>query len=428
MVEVANLKIRYSADVENAMGGLKQVDQKVNKSATVAATESEKIEGFMGKWKMGWITMAAAGIASLYAVAKSSAVISGYFSEFGMIVGDVFDAIGIAMAPVIEPLLDFLWGLTDSFNALPEPVKAATGGVVLFLVALLTLIPILALLKTSLATLGVSMATISTVPLIGSLSVLGITMAGFLYSYWTNWHDTRDKVNAAIDTMKDKLSGFSPFAGNIFATIAKYPGILFTGKMILDPEQTLETLNATADAINTGWLKFKSIIESGINTIISKLEAFGTKWYNIGVELVNSIIRGIGDIGTKIWGAIIDGLSYVSTRITDWASGVLGFSPTLREIGAMVPKTLMETAGMMKITTPPIKTEYLMENVMKSTIAPMPTATSSIIEKTTVEKSEYKITVPITIKSGLSSDRELHELARKLKGHLMRELKDLGRG
>ena len=114
-MEVANLSVKLSADVENAISGLRKSDAAIQKSGVVAKKESTKIEGFMGKWKMGWIAMSTAAIASLYAIAKSSAVIGAYFSEFGALLGYVFDEIGIAMAPVIYPLLDFLWKLADLF-------------------------------------------------------------------------------------------------------------------------------------------------------------------------------------------------------------------------------------------------------------------------------------------------------------------------
>ena len=114
-MEVANLTVKLSSDVEQAISGLHKSDAALQKSGMVANKESKKIEGFMGKWKLGWVAMSTAAIASLYAIAKSSAVIGAYFSEFGALLGYVFDEIGIAMAPVIYPLLDFLWKLADLF-------------------------------------------------------------------------------------------------------------------------------------------------------------------------------------------------------------------------------------------------------------------------------------------------------------------------
>jgi len=99
MTEIAHLEIGITADVADALNAmrairretqdathavsesLKGVDTEAVKMGNTAARESEKVEGFMGKWKMGWVAMGAAAITSLYAVAKSSAVMRSYFSE-----------------------------------------------------------------------------------------------------------------------------------------------------------------------------------------------------------------------------------------------------------------------------------------------------------------------------------------------------------
>ena len=127
-MEVANLTVKLSSDVEQAISGLRKSDAALQQSGKVANKESKKIEGFMGKWKLGWVAMSTAAIASLYAIAKSSAVIGAYFSEFGALLGYIFDEIGIAMAPIIYPLLDFLWKLADAFveRVIPLLKKAVT--------------------------------------------------------------------------------------------------------------------------------------------------------------------------------------------------------------------------------------------------------------------------------------------------------------
>jgi len=170
------------------------------------------------------------------------------------------------------------------------------------------------------------------------------------------------------------------------------------------------------------WSEIKAIVGPALTSIISKMSEGIPRFIEAGREIPSAIITGIGDLGSKIWNAIRDGLSYVSTQITDWASGVLGFSPTLREIGAMIPKTIMEAAGMGRITAPPVS----MDSLTKPSSYILTPAPTPIIERTTTKENKYYITAPITITSGLSSDHEFRELARKLKGHLMRELRTLG--
>ena len=155
-MQVASLSVKLSANVEQAISGLRKSDAALQKSAVVANKESKKIEGFTNKMKLGWVAVAAGAIASLYAVAKSSAVIGGYFSEFGLLVGYVFDEIGIAMLPVIEPLLDFLFDCADKFAELPDPIKATAGAIIILGTAIPGVLVVLAGLKLALSTLGIS--------------------------------------------------------------------------------------------------------------------------------------------------------------------------------------------------------------------------------------------------------------------------------
>lgn len=298
MMEIANLTVKLSSDVEQAISGLRKSDAALQKSATVADKETKKIEGFMGKMKMGWIAVAAGAIASLYAVAKSSAVIGGYFSEFGMLVGTVFDEIGIAMFPVIGPLLDFLFDCADKFAELPDPIKATTGAIIGLSAAIPTAILALAGLQWAFTTLGISAGGVSAA-IIGFSIVFGLAIGGFLVAYYTNWQGTKDKVNAAIDEMRDKLSKFSPSVGNIFATIARYPGLMFSGKMLLDPEQTAKTLEAVASAIDNSRIvnAFRGIYDTIKMDVITRHKELKKFWG----DLLKSAKNIWDSIGNAIW-------------------------------------------------------------------------------------------------------------------------------
>jgi len=396
-----------SADVKDALNGLRQTETQITKTAAETGKQTGKVEGFLGKWKMGWIAVSVAAVASLYAIAKSSSVIRGYFEEFGMIVGNVFDEIGIAMAPIIDPLLNFLWGLSDSFEALPGPVKAGFGAIILGAAGLLTVIPILAALKASLATLGVasSMSLLATAGSLAAYTGIVAIAVGAAHGYYVTWKDAWDKMGkepgtawAIIKTSMMNITGGIPLY--LAASIADLTGY---GRQFQD----------NLDRMLIFWIqlwaiKIPTALRNGLNAIRTHFSA----WYSAGAELVNSFIRGIGDIGMRVWNYIQSQLSIVDNNLWQWASGLLGFSPTLKEIGSMIPRTIVEAASIAQVSAPPYT----------------PSISTMAGGKTTIEKNEYHITVPITIKGGLSSDRELHELARKLKSHLMRELNDLGRG
>lgn len=70
-----------------------------------------------------------------------------------------------------------------------------------------------------------------------------------------------------------------------------------------------------------------------------------SKLYHQGIELVNSILTGIGNIGQKIWNWVTDKIRYFVTRIVSWAEGVMGMSPTLIEIGRKIVMSILKGIG-----------------------------------------------------------------------------------
>ena len=306
-MEVANLSVKLSADVEQAISGLRKSDAALQKSATVASKESKKIEGFMGKMKMGWIAVAAGAIASLYAVAKSSAVIGGYFSEFGMLVGMVFDEIGIAMAPIIDPLLDFLWMLGDKFAALPEPVKAAIGIIILVGTAIAVLIPIIGLIAPAFAT-GIAIITpllagfflfLLANPIILIIAAI-IAVAVLLYIAWKkNWGGIQEKTKVVIEWFKahdwallflGPIGAVILFAKKIYENWDKIKA--FTKKTW----ETIKsiTMNLWSAIGNAIWQPIKNAynkIRDFVNMIISKIKS---------IPVIGSATSYIGKISKYI--------------------------------------------------------------------------------------------------------------------------------
>jgi len=428
-----------SADVKDALNGLRQTETQITKTAAETGKQTGKVEGFLGKWKMGWIAVSVAAVASLYAVAKSSAVISGYFSEFGMIVGDAFDAIGIAMSPIIDPLLGFLWDAEGAFvdAVIPAIETFATKVAEVAIPALTDLKAAFSGLppEAQMAVAGIGVAAVGLAPIVVPFMAIPAMILGVFRDklpkikdvFMGVWSDIKSIYETVV---KPIFKVMGTFIGAIWDTIKLiFATAILTIKGVLTGDTALIRAvwekfgNLLHDVWGTAWTEIKAIVGPALTSISNKITGWIPELIEAGKKIPGAIIEGIGDIGTKIWDAIREGLSYVSTSITDWASGVLGFSPTLREIGAMIPKTIMEAAGMMRITAPPINMGGL---IRTSTYTPMTSAPT--IGRPAAGKTEYHITVYNTIKGGLSSDRELHELARKLKSHLMRELKDLGRG
>lgn len=350
-MEVANLSVKLSADVEQAISGLHKTDAAVTKSAVVAGKESKKIEGFMGKWKMGWITMAAAAIASLYAIAKSSAVIGGYFREFGLLLGYFFDSIGEAMAPIIEPLLDWLWDLADAFDELPDSVKIAIGGIIGLAAAVPTALVALAGLKWALTTLGITAG-------LAGLAMLGLALiVGLELGILGVWILVKTGVIDALDTMGRKFEDMHPVISDFLKAVGIIPGSLgviaidiVTGEFGRIPEDLKRVWEEGGKgAINT-WKWITDSISNIYNTVIADvimrheelkrfwgdlLESARNIWnatgdaiwkpiqsaYNRIVEYINKIISKIKSI--PVVGSVA---SYASRHIPSFQHG--GYVPT----------------------------------------------------------------------------------------------------
>lgn len=432
-MEVASLSVKLSADVEQAISGLHKSDAALQKSAIVANKESKKVEGFTNKMKMGWLGLTAAAIASLYAVAKSSAVIGGYFSEFGLLIGYVFDEIGMALEPVIVPLLDFLWILADKFAALPEVIKAATGALIAFGSIVLVVIPAT---KKLLAWLGFKglLAKLAAIKagFLGLSGIAGVAIGGIIgiaFGLGGVWVLVKTGILNSLDKIGRKFEGTHPIIMDFLKQIMLLPGIIgtvaidiVTGRFGQIPEDVKKIFRDWQDANGRMADRFKSFITvtipNAVRSGIAKIKAFNSKWYHVGSELVSRIIRGIGDIGGKIWNAIKSGLSSVAGKISDWASGILGLSPTLLEIGAKIPKTLMAGA-----TNIPLN----INRIINTHVATPITAGGGIGGSST-KQITINFNPRINITGEIKTDTDLRKLASDLSVFFKDEIKRMVRG
>ena len=91
-----------------------------------------------------WKLMTGGIIGAFYSIAKLSPLFASYISEFGGVLGYVYDTAIIPWSDAIEGLLDLMWGGADAFDSSDEGIQKWTG-------ALLIGVPIIAGLLVSLA-------------------------------------------------------------------------------------------------------------------------------------------------------------------------------------------------------------------------------------------------------------------------------------
>jgi len=118
-MDVASLVATFEAKVGPGIANLEKAEKATKNVADKMGGHTKKVEGFMGKWKMGWLAISAAAIASMYALAKISPIIGGYFSSFGAVLGLLADTIAIRLTPQLDWLLMKLLDFTVWFDKLP---------------------------------------------------------------------------------------------------------------------------------------------------------------------------------------------------------------------------------------------------------------------------------------------------------------------
>lgn len=85
----------------------------------------------------------------------------------------------------------------------------------------------------------------------------------------------------------------------------------------------------------------RTLVTDGPRILGEAIASMGSKM----AELPGALVRGIGDITEQVWSYVSGQLHVVAARLKDWASGILGLSPTLTEIAGMIPGALGRGVG-----------------------------------------------------------------------------------
>lgn len=88
--------------------------------------------------------------------------------------------------------------------------------------------------------------------------------------------------------------------------------------------------------------KLHEIWSAAGDRITSVFTRFGDWCVDSFRKLPGRIVEAVGDLGAFLWNSFQGWLHSVAERLTAWASGVLGLSPTLTDIGAMLPGAIVK--------------------------------------------------------------------------------------
>ncbi|MHC1583352.1 MAG: phage tail protein [Methanosarcinales archaeon] len=111
---------------------------------------------------------------------------------------------------------------------------------------------------------------------------------------------------------------------------------------------TFDTLNNLTGGRLGEWLsiaveKFNDFADKAKqfgSEVVDRIRSFGSAFLEAGRYLVDELVRGLANIGDRIWNAIRAGLSDVANKLRDWASGLISFSPRISEIPLVFAQTL----------------------------------------------------------------------------------------
>jgi len=188
--------------------------------------QGEILMNVRAKWK----EMTGAVIGSFYTLAKLSPLFASYISEFGGVLGYVYDTAIIPWSDEIEGLLDKLWAMADWFDSQSETVKKFAGAVMIaipVITGIAVAVSIFLATVGSLASGGVISAGIGAIMgFLGAISVTTvgivalIAVLGYLIVKYTDLDELFVRyVKNWIDKFKEFFSNVKSIAESIYSIL-----------------------------------------------------------------------------------------------------------------------------------------------------------------------------------------------------------------
>ncbi|NJD76178.1 MAG: hypothetical protein FIB08_03665 [Candidatus Methanoperedens sp.] len=307
--EITGLKVTISADVKAAIVNVYKFQTYFTNLGTTVKKQSVNIVDFLKKMKMGWIALGVGAIATMTSLANQSSYMSMWFTEAMGAVGYFMDTALEPLSPIIETVLNGLYLFGDWFSTFPDVVKGAVGALIL-----------------AINTLG-----------IGSLidKIFGTTFAADVVAF---------------------IKGvFTTAGGSILGAIAAGIGLGMTAVWILDKLGVWNALEQAGKDLET---KIPQVFDL-LRILTAPLLALGSTVLNIvrgewdriipdlKIRLWDDSFKKVWDyVDTQVIAKISEMLHGWSETLKNWAKGIIGFSPTLKQIGAEIPDTIIGGAAM----------------------------------------------------------------------------------
>jgi len=111
-----------------------------------------------------------------------------------------------------------------------------------------------------------------------------------------------------------------------------------------------EWVRIASDKINA----FVERVREFGSSVVERIRSFASAFLEAGRYLVDQLVRGLANIGSRIWNSIRSGLSDVANKLRDWAAGLISFSPRISEIPAIFARTLSQGFAARGFETPKV--------------------------------------------------------------------------
>lgn len=213
--------------------------------------------------------------------------------QFTAAMADLRMELGQNLLPILTPWIQLFTGLLRAFNALPGPIKAVVGGVMLLAGAVAAITLPLAGLAGALSLLaGTGLKTAILASFSGVLSWMGTVFVPMMLAFFTGpagWITLAViAVGAMVIAFREPIGKFLAWVGEGIAKVAKTIGDGITGAIGSAWQWLTKAVGNVAQAL----AKPFEVAVGGIKAAVRGVLQYVATSVNIVAELVNSLIRG----------------------------------------------------------------------------------------------------------------------------------------
>jgi hypothetical protein len=329
MAELGTLDVLVRAlgakDTEEDLGN---VQKGTKKTAKAAAKDTQTMEKFATRFAgtMAIVTGSMAAAAS--ALLLKAPIISEIGFALGVLVEELAFMIDSVLEPVLTPLIDAIFWLSEKFAELPGPVKTVIAVLVVLAVVVGTIVAVLAILFIGLLSVVGSIITIAGALAAGSVAALVFVIVIGL-------------IVTAITTVAGIILGATIILGLLILTLA---AVVLPILLIIAAVWLLVKLFKWA------WPYIAQFVKDQIDGMVSKWKAGWDFVVGLAGKLKGWIIDKVKGIGQAIWDAIDleerfkkgwEAIKTVARGFVDFLKGIGGgLFDTFKGLAGVVVDTL----------------------------------------------------------------------------------------